>query len=35
MSHHIHSNARTTPAIRLEMQKSSLGVTALARKYNV
>ena len=35
MSHHIHSNARTTPAIRLEMQNSSLGVVSLARKYNV
>jgi len=35
MSHHIHSNARTTPATRLEMQNSTLGVVALARKYNV
>lgn len=35
MSHKIHSQARTTPKIRAEIQASELSDAALAKKYNV
>ncbi len=35
MSYQIHSQARTTPKIRAEIQSSSLGVAKLAKKYHV
>ncbi len=31
----IHPEARTTPKIRAEIQASTLGVKALAKKYNI
>ena len=31
----LHKNARTTPAIRRELRKSSLSISALAQKHNL
>lgn len=35
MSHRMHSNARTTPAISQEIRDSSLSTNDVAQKYNV
>ncbi len=35
MAYQLHSEARTTPKIRAEIQASTLGLTKLAKKYNI
>ena len=35
MSHHIHSNARTTPLVRQHIKDSGLKQHQLAKKYSV